>query len=529
MKPVYSLLLSFLLFTQLHVLANNIRVSNPGAGRDIQPALQAAANRAHNGDVLIVPAGQFVLNKSVVITRMLSVQGAGIGKTILYRAANADDNLLTNSSAWDGMLHFTLTTNQPSGIVVSGITFRSKQPSLVLGDSLSLAADVGIKLEHCYNFVVHSCRFEYFGCAAVFVVHDDSIVGGLINNNQFFHNAKGPDALGLGYGVVIFGENLKWIVNPRLGSSNFIFVEDNTFDFHRHSIAAGGCALYVFRHNKVINNIAGGGDHAIDAHAARLTPGLNYYGTRAVEVYNDSVVNTTFKDGTPIIPGQRAQLLSNNAVLIKSGDAIIHDIYVQGYRFAVGIIDDQVSGVQNYPISTQSGYNSGLAYGPNHTGVADGRGDGDLFTWNNTFTPYVSQDTSSIFYNFQPEYFVAERDFHTYAKPAYATYTYPHPLASTSSHAPLGIDEPTPVVASPSNNQYALFPTPASDIIHLVTEQNDTRNVLEIFALNGTFVSSQTLTEKQTLLDVSAFAPGCYFLRITGQNGTEVHKAFITR
>jgi len=528
MRKSLLVVLSALLIGGISSKATVIQVSSPGNNADIQPLLQAAVNSAHSGDELDLPVGQFVLNKSVLINKFLSIRGHGITKTILYRSSSASDSLLSNSPAWDGMLNFNIASNLSSHIQVTGICFNSKQPSLVAGDGLSLACDIGIKMVQCVDFVISNCRFQYFGSAAIYVIHDDSIVGGLIQKNQFYHNAKGPDALGEGYGVAVFGTNNKWIINPRLGSSNFIFVENNTFDFHRHSIAAGGCGLYVFRHNKVLNNIAGGGDHAIDAHAARMTPGLNYYGTRAVEVYNDTVVNTTFADGTPITAGQSAQQLSNNGVLIKSGDAVIHDNYIQGYRFAVGIIDDNVNGTQSYPIFTQPGYLSGLWFGASNSGVSGLNGDGDLFSWNITFTPYAGTYSSSVFYNFQPQYFTENRDYHLLAKPGYTPFPFPHPLASTVVDSVLvtGIaPDPTPG----KGLLFTSFPNPAGNEVTLIMDSWSPKAVVEILDVNGKCVFTRNLPDETDKLDTGNLPEGTYFIRVILSNQVQVQPLLIAR
>ena len=90
---------------------------------------------------------------------------------------------------------------------------------------------------------------------------------------------------------MVYGTNNKWIKNPRFGSSNFIFIEDNIFDYHRHSVAAGGCALYVARHNTITNDIITSGySSALDGHEARgAGNGSNTYGTRAVEAYSNKI------------------------------------------------------------------------------------------------------------------------------------------------------------------------------------------------------------------------------------------------
>ncbi|HSH67408.1 MAG TPA: hypothetical protein VLB84_16815, partial [Bacteroidia bacterium] len=438
MKKSLKAILIALLFSNI-IYANTIQVPNPGNDKDIQPALQSAVNSAINGDIVVLPAGQFVVNKNVVISKFISIKGQGIGQTILYRSESTPDATLSNDGNWRAILRFNINSSTPSGIVVSDMTLKSKRPSMVNGDGLSVAADIGIEMVKCIDFVITNCRFEYFGNGAVSVLHDDNLASGLIYKNEFFHNCKGYDALGLGYGVVVYGVNSKWIDDPKFGSGNFIFVEDNTFDYHRHSIAGGGCALYVFRYNTVKNNVAGNTAHAIDAHEARLEAGGNYYSSRAIEVYNNSVVNTQFKDGTsncpdgtPIVSGKSPGWLVECAIRTRGGEAVIHDNYIEGYRFGVGLVTPKLT--STYPTPYQQGYLSAMKYGTNHSGVDGDKANGDVFIWNDTYKSYAPTNSQCVyFYNYTPDYIVAERDYHLFAKAGYTPYTYPHPLRNTTT------------------------------------------------------------------------------------------------
>ncbi len=404
-----------------------VLVPNPGANHDIQPFIQQAVNNARNGDEIDLPEGSFTISRTIQITKFISIRGAGLSKTILYRSETMPDTVLSSDGV-NCIFKFLINSSTPSNIVVSDLCLKSKIPSVTAGDGGSLACDYGIKFINCIDFVITRCRFENFGDAAVSIQHPDNSAKGLVCKNQFFHNVKGPTGLELGYGVEVFGENKQWVNDAQFGSANFIFVEDNTFDVHRHAIAGGGCGLYVFRYNIIINNNIGrNSGQAIDAHEARQTPGANYYSTRAVEIYNNQVINTTFEDGTEIAPGGSAKSLVENAILIRGGEALIHDNELQGYRFGIGVMNFVATGLQQYPVFTQIGYASGLNYGPNHKGVDSNYGNGDLFAWNNSFTPYPGTDTSSLFYNYQPGYFQEDRDYHFVAKPSYEPYVYPHP------------------------------------------------------------------------------------------------------
>lgn len=413
------------------IFAKTIQVTSPGANMDIQPNIQTAVNSAVNGDIVVLPAGQFTFTKTVNITKFISIKGQGLGVTVLIRPETMTDASLAEVS----MFRYNINSTTSSGIVFSDMTLKSKKPSLVNGDGLSRANDMGVEFVKCMDFAVTRCRFEYFGNGAVSVIHEDNLASGVIYKNEFVHNAKGYDALGLGYGVVVYGVNNSWITDPKFGSSNFIFIEDNLFDYHRHSVAGGGCGLYVFRYNNVKNNIAGNTAHAIDAHEARLEKGGNYYSTRAIEVYNNNIVNTMFKDGTancpdgtPIVAGKDPSWLTEVAICTRGGEALIHDNYIEGYRFGVGLVANNIL-TGAYPLAYQQGYLSAVKYGDAHTGVDADKGAGDNYVWNDTYKSYAPTNSKCVyFYNYSTSYIKSERDYHLYAKANYTPYTYPHPL-----------------------------------------------------------------------------------------------------
>lgn len=511
-------------------IGKTIVISSPGNDGNIQPAIQAAvsAKTTVNGDIIQLPAGQFIVNSNVYVTKFISIKGAGIGKTILYRSEAATDDNLSNNINWRGIFRFNINSNSKSGIVVSDITFKSKKPSVVKGDGLSLAADIGVEMVNCVGFVITRCRFENFGNGAVSISHDDSIVSGLINKNEFYHNVKGVDGLGLGYGVVVYGGNTKWIQKPRFGSGNFIFVEDNTFDYHRHSIAAGGCALYVFRYNTVKNNVAANTAHAIDAHEASLTKGDNYYSTRAIEVYNNNIINTTFKDGTGNIAdgtvitlGKDVTLLVECAIRTRGGESLIHDNYIEGYRFGVGLINTLTT---TYPCAYQQGYLSGLKYGSTHTGVDDEKGSGDVFVWDDKFKFYNSKDARNVyFYNYSPNYIKNERDYHLSAKPNYTTYTYPHPLANTVI---TDVEESGTIQKSP----YQVYPNPVSGGVLNVRSENQvvpTGTMLEIVDLAGVVVKKLDFVSSLLSINIQDLASGVYLVRVLNTAETSINKIVV--
>jgi len=506
MKKTFKSILIALLFSNV-IQAKTIQVTSPGADKDIQPAIQTAVSGAVNGDVIELPAGQFILNKSVVITKFISVKGQGMTKTILYRSESTPDATLSNDGNWRGMFRFNTNSSLASGIVVSDMTLKSKKPSLKNGDGLSVAADIGIEFSKCIGFIVTRCHFEYFGNGAVSVLHDDNLASGLIYGNEFIHNCKGYDALGLGYGVVVYGTNTKWVDDPKFGSGNFIFIEDNYFDYHRHSVAAGGCALYVFRYNTVRNNVAGNCAHAIDAHEARLESGYNYYSTRAIEVYNNNIVNTLFRDGTtncpdgtPIVAGKSPTWLTECAIRTRGGEALIHNNTIEGYRFGVGLVTPKLS--STYPSPYQQGYLSAVKYGASHTGVDGDKSSGDVFIWNDTYKPYAVGNSQCVyFYNYTPTYIVQNRDFHLTSKAGYTPYTYPHPLRNTTTPV-------TPMALSGSSTN--------------VTCSGAKNGSASVSATGGTgpYTYNWNSSPVQTTATATALAGGSYIVTVKDATGT---------
>ena len=412
-----------------------IYVENPGENNDIQPGILKAYNLANEGDIIVLPEGKFSYSNSLEFTKLVSLIGAGKDKTILYRPESTSDSSLLNKY----FFRWKIERDSSSHLVISDFTLKSKISAG--NDNLggSLATDYGIIINQAVDFVITDCRFEYFGFAAVSIRHKDLLARGLIYNNQFYHNYKG-DGLGLGYGVVVYGENNQWAEVPKFGSENFIFIEDNYFEAHRHAIAGGGCGLYVARYNTIKNNFV---SHAIDMHEARSTTGNNAYATRATEIYNNTLSNDTYLDNVPVSdnpPWHDAgngrtggNALSSHAIGIRGGEVLIFNNQISYYKYAIvfSAIYHSETGDQNvYPLKTQIGYRSAISFGINDTGTDAAHGDGDAYIWNNNLKAYGPENVpyNTLFRNSNTEMLQENRDYHFTEKPGYMPYTYPHPL-----------------------------------------------------------------------------------------------------
>lgn len=427
-KAVYlkAIVISLLLGNHPGVEAKEIFVRNPGSDKDISPMIQEAVDAAEDGDVLILPGAAFAISETIIINRFISIKGQGIQKTMLYWGKPVQR---TKSLPFGDLciFNFKINSTKKSGIVVSGIYFKGIASTIQIGDGKSFLPLAGIKFLNCIGFTVEKCRFDFFGYAGVAVFHQDTIANGLIRKNQFYHNAM----RGLGYGVVVYGESKVWVEDPKLGSSNFIFVEDNVFEYHRHSIASGGGSLFVFRHNYVLDNILSPGGHAVDTHEAREpTATYNSLGSRASEVYDNVFINRKDLNGRDLSDksDRLSFFLEDAAVAIRSGDAVVYNNEASGYNWCVKISNWYLEGTeQPYPVFGGPGYLSGKTLGPGHRGNKAPESDGDLFFWNNKVRPgLTSKWNSTSFINTEPSWWIEGRDYHQQYKPGYKPYPYPY-------------------------------------------------------------------------------------------------------
>lgn len=459
-------------------MPNIINVANPGVDQNIVTNVQTAVTAAVDGDILVFPAGNFKWDGTISTTKQVTLWGNTSGqRTVLYVPETVSDATLDSRGymiRWDFTAKIE-TLN--SGIVVKGIVFKSKYPSYSPLDTGSVAIDIALKFVYVNDYVVRDCEFHYFGNAGVETRHRDDYASALITYS-YFNQCKGYAGAGFGYGVAILGEYTTWVSSPQFGTANFIFIENNRFNELRHSIAANGGSLYTARYNYVLNSFVGNAS-AIDGHPAEDGP----IGCRAVEVYNNTIINTNFKIhiwdnisqrnafvpyhasqdygiqtdtgvlyvsngssagnwtaatlpkgnhiGYTVITGKDVDAIGEGAIRIDGGESLIHDNTVINWRFAVGVSDGNTGYAGAYPVPYSAGWASGVALGAGHSGVNLPQANGDMFEWNQTFTPYsfTGPGESQKFWNYDPSYFVTNRDYHEdVAKPGYTPYTYPHPL-----------------------------------------------------------------------------------------------------
>jgi len=415
------------------IFTRRLYIANPGEGNDIRASILAAVNLSTAGDTLILPIGNFpFVGTYVEITKKISIVGAGKDKTILYRPESIVDADIANLY----MLYFNINSSVAnSHILIADFTVKSKKPADIMGANGSLAIDNGIGIVKALDFVVTRMRFENFGVAGLYIKSTDTLSRGLVYKNEFIHCFKG-NGLGYGYGCNIVGDNYQWTALPNFGTSNFIYIEDNVFEQGgRHAIAGQGCGRYVARYNTFRDfHIV----PALDMHAARGNRTLgtsDYFGTRVVEAYHNTIINSKYYDGGMINPldttSAAVTRMTAQGILFNAGESVVYDNYIQGYQTGIALAPPSDTVGSSYPMRSQIGYWSGKIYGRNHTGTTSEYANGDAFIWNNRFkTTNTSVADNIIFREILDTHdsIKIDRDYHLSAKPNYISYTYPHPL-----------------------------------------------------------------------------------------------------
>jgi hypothetical protein len=342
-------------------------VKKHGNGDDLQKLIATARPAA----TVKIPAGCYSVEKSIEIPPGLTVLGAGVEKTIIYRHPGKCLNskgqifLIKGQKGSD-----TAGTTRISGIAFVGITAPDDK-----------GWDYGVNLRNVLDFRLDNCFFDRFGFAGVSAAGKSR---GVIDHCLFVDNFK-KAINNVGYGVVVMGENV-WPKKCVPGSADAVFIEDCQLIGSRHAVASNAGAHYVFRHNLIQGNV---NSQAIDAH------GMGYgskCGTRMIEVYRNRIEK----------PGDRRM-----AMMIRGGDGLIFENTIKGYKQAIVLcleFGTPPKLKKSYPARDQIR---------------------DMWAWKNTSNGRPVRPT--IFHNAK-NFIKLDRDYHLKPRPGYQPYTYPHPL-----------------------------------------------------------------------------------------------------
>jgi hypothetical protein len=234
-----------------------------GSSADVQ---RLHDTQAQNGDTITLPAGTFTWTSGVNITKAITLQGQGVGSTILKDGVQSGGFLIL----------YNLVANQTSRL--TGIEFqnggRTAYCTGVVNFSGSNINGSQMRMDNCK-------WSEDVNGSPLF----DTVIG-VVDHNTFIRRNDGGDnhcfwvwdtrwnGSGSGDG--------SWSAPTNFGSSQFLFFEDNTFTCNSASLDAlcdaYDGARFVLRHNTITGFTFQ--NHGTESSGRRR-------GTRATEFYNN--------------------------------------------------------------------------------------------------------------------------------------------------------------------------------------------------------------------------------------------------
>ncbi len=287
-----------------------------------QAAIQTALNRVQPPGTVVLPPGRYPLDVRDAQGRLvplrvrnsdITLQGAGMDQTFLFRAAADDD---------PGMIAMVRSTGF-ARVRISGIRFEGVSILDPNGQETSVGKEIGVYLQNAEDFRVDRCFFTHTGFAGVRTDGDSS---GVVDHSTFQDNFK-PTVGTDGYGVAVYGIDSEDYPQP-FGSPLATFIEDSSFQGCRHAAAANKAARYVFRYNYVTQNVVA---HAVDAHG--LEYGSNA-GTEWIDVHDNLIEDP---NGRCNPPGDSATCY---AVHIRGGKGLVWNNQFLHYNQGIQLRQD---------------------------------------------------------------------------------------------------------------------------------------------------------------------------------------------
>jgi hypothetical protein len=393
------------------VLAVSATVSTPEAATIAARScnatdVQRAVISAQEGDTVAMPAGHCTWTSQIQINNKgITLRGAGIGQTVITNGYSSDEVLRIILQAGDATTHITGFT-----IDADRRDTGSNGVMLLVGGGSN-------------QFRIHHMEILNLRERGIIIAMDGLEVSGLIDHVRF----SMPGARGGSKAISILGtgpqEHQPFSRPFEPGSSQFIFIEDCTFDFdsrHDGALDAYGGARYVFRHNLVNNT-------NVEHHGADSG---GYRGVHSFEIYENTFVCSG------VCPPQRKHYF-------RSGSGVIFNnrysgnyggMHVTNYRSDESHApwgrcdgsspwDENQPGGKGYACLDQIGHIFGTSPGGRNTLQG-------LYEWGNTHDGANVDITVSG--HDADAHIKANRDFfNDTVRSGYAPYTYPHPLQST--------------------------------------------------------------------------------------------------
>jgi hypothetical protein len=258
-----------------------------------QSDVAAGIASAADGDTVTIPNGTATWNRTLKVKKGITIQGAGVGVTIIKDGVQSGQLIL-----------WTLAAGYPSRL--TGIEFQDGGRVNAINPPDGIVHVDGSNTNGS-TFRFDHCKWDNLNGGAVF----DTVIG-VIDHNTFVTDKSSPPIYPYAshWNRQNYGDG-SWAAPTGFGSSQWLFIEDNTFTHSQQGqqavTDAYAGARFVVRHNNIFNGI-------VYAHGTESTGRTR--GSRAMEVYGNTFTGT----GVNKIVGTS-----------RSGGVLFHDNSISGY------------------------------------------------------------------------------------------------------------------------------------------------------------------------------------------------------
>lgn len=329
----------------------------PTAASAAQSDVLTAYNSCVDGDTLVIPPGTATwtidsgLTGGLDITKAITLQGSGVGQTIIKDGITTAGNVIT----------MVAKAGLPSRI--TGIEFQNNGAGFNHAPAIELSCtDRTISNPQLdgRSIRLDNCKFDHLN---TFAIQTDDVIG-VIDHNEFLSTSNHFFAYiynknwGGTRAASTYTSDVSQSDPTNLGSNQFLFIEDNilTMDVGAHYavIDGYGGSRAVIRHNAITRGW-------IEQHGTESSQ--RFRGSRAIEIYN----NTFIASGG-------GGLITN----MRSGTGVIYNNTATGYINPVVMQFQMDREIASFPPFGQADgtnvWDVNLAGGPFYSGTATSAG-----------------------------------------------------------------------------------------------------------------------------------------------------------
>ena len=258
---------------------------------DVQKAIDVAAD----GDVVVVPPGEVTWRTAVLISEKgITLQGAGPDRTVIIDEVPAEvrQNSLIRVESKEG-----------KPLRITGFTFRGGRTKMKWNGVIAITGT-------CKNWRVDHIKFEKLRTSGI---RTFGHTYGVIDHCTFLlDGTQGVVVFHNGWNGASYGDG-SWADDLYLGTEKAVYIEDNRFVFTRpmQTVDSMGGGRFVFRHNTVLNGVAG--NHGTESSGRNRS-------CRSYEIYAN-----TFK----------TESAWWTAIFLRGGTGVIYDNVFEGYRAGI--------------------------------------------------------------------------------------------------------------------------------------------------------------------------------------------------